>query len=195
MKIDFPNKKANISKIDIPNILTFIRLFSAPIFAIIFYINTDLTRILSGIIFTLAGITDFLDGYLARSWKVQSNLGRILDPIADKLIVIVAITMLIFLNKINGLNIFAAITILMREIIISGIREGLSGIKLILPVSNLGKIKTTIQIISIIILIITNNDNSLKIFGLILFWIASILSIYSGYQYCKEAFQYLVKNK
>ncbi|MBJ7298042.1 MAG: peptide-methionine (S)-S-oxide reductase, partial [Dolichospermum sp.] len=92
----------------------------------IFYFNNDLMKIFSGLIFIFAGITDFLDGYLARYWKAHSMLGRILDPIADKLIVVAAIVMLIFHNKIEGLNIFAAMAILLREVIISGLREALS---------------------------------------------------------------------
>ncbi len=185
--------KFSLTKFHIPNILTILRLFSAPIFAIIFFFNTDFTRISAGIIFALAGITDFLDGYLARSWDAQSTIGKVLDPIADKLIVIVAITMLIFFHKLNGLNIFPALAILMREIIISGIREGLSGAKFDLPVSNLGKIKTALQIISITILIIYNNYY-MEILGLTLFWISAILSIYSGYQYSTKAWKYMIEN-
>ena len=196
MEAEMTRAKFAITKFNIPNILTILRLFSAPIFAIVFYFDTDFTKILAGIIFALAGFTDFLDGYLARSWSVQSNIGRVLDPIADKLIVIVAITMLIFFHKLEGLNIFFALAILMREIIISGIREGLSGQKLDLPVSNLGKIKTAMQMLSITILILSDVGylSHFKIFGLILFWISSILSIYSGYQYCVKAWRYLIRS-
>ncbi len=192
----------SISKIDIPNILTFLRLFSAPIFAIIFYFNTDLTKIISAIIFSVAGITDFLDGYLARSWDAQSTLGRVLDPIADKLIVIVAIVMLIFFDKIEGISIFFAVAILMREVVVSGIREAMSSMKFDIHVSQLGKIKTTIQILSIAILIMCDIKifaihfqyiNQLKFFGMGLFWLAAILSVYSGYQYVHQAIKHIIK--
>ena len=101
--------------------------------------------------------------------------------------------MLIFFNKLEGLNIFAALAILMREVIISGMREGLSGAKFNLPVSHLGKIKTAMQMISITILII-EDASLLHTLGLILFWVAAILSVYSGCQYCLKAWKYLAEN-
>lgn len=192
--------KFSITKFDIPNALTIMRLLLTPIFAMIFYFNTDFTKILSGIIFATAGFTDFLDGYLARSWGAQSILGKILDPIADKLIVIVAIVMLMYFHKINGISIFFALTIIMREIIISGIREALSEVKLELPVSFLGKVKTAIQMLSILVLILSDveifaknftNFHYFREFGIFLFWISSILSIHSGYQYISKSIGYI----
>ncbi len=192
----------NISKFDIPNILTIGRLLSAPLFVIIFYFNNDLMKIFSGLIFIFAGITDFLDGYLARYWKAHSMLGRILDPIADKLIVVAAIVMLIFHNKIEGLNIFAAMAILLREVIISGLREALSSLKFDLQVSNIGKIKTALQILSIVFLIfgdveifakLFSNFNYIEMIGLQIFWISAILSIYSGIEYVQKSIKFLKK--
>ncbi len=192
----------NISKFDIPNILTIGRLLSAPLFVIIFYFNNDLMKIFSGLIFLFAGITDFLDGYLARYWKAHSMLGRILDPIADKLIVVAAIVMLIFHNKIEGLNIFAAMAILLREVIISGLREALSSLKFDLQVSNIGKIKTALQILSIVFLIfgdveifakLFSNFNYIEMIGLQIFWISAILSIYSGIEYVQKSIKFLKK--
>ena len=195
-------KFSNISKFDIPNILTVGRLLSAPIFIIVFYFNTDLAKIFAGLIFIIAGLTDFLDGYLARYWKAHSVLGRILDPIADKLIVVAAIVMLIFHHKIEGWNILAAMAILLREVVISGLREALSSMKFDLPVSKIGKIKTTLQILSIVFLIfgdvksfsqLFSNFNYIEMIGLQIFWISAILSIYSAAEYVQKSMQFLRK--
>jgi CDP-diacylglycerol--glycerol-3-phosphate 3-phosphatidyltransferase len=189
-------KFLNISKFDIPNILTIGRLLSAPIFIIVFYFNTDLAKIFAGLIFIIAGLTDFLDGYLARHWNAHSILGRILDPIADKLIVVAAIFMLIFHHKIEGWNILAAMAILLREVVISGLRESLSSLRFDLPVSNIAKIKTSLQILSIVFLIfgdvkpfsqLFSNFNYIELIGLQIFWISAILSIYSATEYVQKS--------
>lgn len=191
--------KLNI-KANIPNILTFFRLFSAPIFIIIFYQDNNLNKIIAGVLFSIAGLSDFLDGYLARQWQVQSKIGKIFDPIADKLIVIAAIVMLIYHGAITGIHIFAAMIILLREVVISGLREALSGFNLDLPCSPLGKFKTVIQIFSINMLIFNNANlgphfqpilSFLEIIAIPAFWIAAILSAYSGYEYIKKTINYL----
>ena len=192
--------KFNITKFDIPNILTFFRLLCAPIFVGIFYMNSDFMKIFATIIFILAGISDFLDGYLARHWNAQSVIGTVLDPIADKLVVIVAIVMLIFQKQIIGIDIFPAMAILMREVIIAGLREALGSFKFKLPVSDIGKWKTAIQLISISILLFGSVDfinqkfvffDYVEFFGIWFFWISAILSLYSGGEYVVKAFAFL----
>ena len=189
-----------ISKIksNLPNILTFFRLLSAPLFVIIFYFDTNVMTLLAGIIFFIAGLTDFLDGFLARHWNVESKIGRILDPIADKLIVIAAIVMLIFHGMISGFHIFAANAILLREVVISGLREAMSGLKFSLVSSMLGKFKTVLQLVSIGLLIFCNTNLFaphinviIKFYALQIFWISAILSIYSGSQYVFKVINYL----
>ncbi len=105
-----------ISKFDIPNILTYTRLVFAPLFVAIFYFDNNFAKVLAGIIFVIAGITDFLDGFLARRWGVISTVGVVLDPIADKLIVTCALIMLIFHGVILDINVIAAIIILQEKL-------------------------------------------------------------------------------
>jgi cardiolipin synthase len=189
----------------IPNILTFFRLFSAPIFIVLFFFENNVLKLFAGILFAFCGISDFLDGTLARKWKVESKIGQVFDPIADKLIVISAITMLIYDKSIENIHIFPAISILLREVVISGLRESLSSLGIEIRSSFIGKFKTVIQIISILVLIFTTlNFNSIKTiyyikyiekFGLILLWLASFLSIYSGFEYLKKSLEFLNQKK
>lgn len=190
----------------IPNILTFFRLFSAPIFIIFFFLENNFFKFFAGILFVFCGITDFLDGALARKWKVESKIGQIFDPIADKLIVISAIVMLIYDRSIDKIHIFAGMLILLREVVISGLREALGSLKIELKSSFLGKLKTVIQITSISILIFsTLNFSNLQEFAFIknfkdpaifILWIACFLSIYSGFEYLKQSIIFLEnKNK
>jgi cardiolipin synthase len=188
----------------IPNFLTSFRLLSAPILICIFYFDNEVAKILATLIFIISALTDFLDGYLARSWNVHSVFGQILDPIADKLIVITAIAMLIYKQQITNLDIFPALSVIMREIIISGLRESLAGFKLQIPVNKIGKWKTGMQMTSISVLLATTTSLVNKYFpfpeyihliGVILFWISAFLTIYSGCQYGLKAFDFFCKNK
>lgn len=183
----------------VPNILTSFRLLSAPVFICIFYFDNEIGKIFATLIFIISGLTDFLDGYLARSWNVHSVFGQILDPIADKLIVIIAIVMLIYKKQIVNFDVFPALAIIMREIIISGLRESLAGFKLQIPVSRTAKWKTGIQMTSISILIATTTlfvnkyfpfPKYIYLIGMILFWISAFLTVYSGYQYSLNAFNF-----
>jgi cardiolipin synthase len=154
-------------------------------------------------LFAFCGITDFLDGVLARKWKVESKIGQIFDPIADKLIVISAIVMLIYDRSIDGIDIFAGMMIILREVVICGLRESLSLMNFELKSSFLAKFKTMIQIISIIILIFTtlnfsniktlNFIDNFRKFAICLLWVAASLSVYSGFEYLKQALNFLNK--
>lgn len=192
-------------KQNLPNSLTFFRLFSAPIFILFFFFENNFFKLFAGILFVFCGITDFLDGALARKWKVESKIGQIFDPIADKLIVISAIVMLIYDRSIDGFNVFAGLLILLREVVISGLREALSALKFELRSSFLGKCKTAIQIVSISILIFStlnftniktlNFIESFRKFGIYLLWISAFLSLYSGWEYLKQALIFLQNEK
>jgi CDP-diacylglycerol--glycerol-3-phosphate 3-phosphatidyltransferase len=170
----------------IPNILTILRIASAPILVVVLLSNEINMVILGLIIFIVSSITDFLDGYLARSFNQLSKLGKILDPIADKLLITCALISLISNNIIQDIHVIAATLIIIREIFISGLREYIRGN--VLKVTFLAKVKTTIQMIAIILLIpseVLELNFDLQILGLLFLWISSILSLITAYQYVK----------
>ena len=182
-------------KIKIPNILTIGRIIIVPIFVLSFYIPGIVGDLVPFFLFAIASFTDYLDGLLARLYKEESKLGELLDPIADKILVAAALVLLIMNGIIKNLEVIAAIIILTREILISGLREFLAERKeLNLPVSSLSKFKTFIQMFSIAILltgetgnkIISFQDYNAQTIGIILLWIAAFLTLYTGYDYLRK---------
>ena len=140
-------------KIKIPNILTIGRIIIVPFFVISFFLPGFYGEIIPFFLFILASFTDFLDGLLARLYKEESKLGELLDPIADKIIVSTALILLVMNETIQNYEVIAAIIILTREILISGLREFLADVQIKIPVSSLAKAKTFIQMFSIAILL------------------------------------------
>ena len=182
-------------KIKIPNILTIGRIIIVPIFVLSFYIPGIVGDLVPFFLFAVASFTDYLDGLLARLYKEESKLGELLDPIADKILVAAALVLLIMNGIIKNLEVVAAIIILTREILISGLREFLAKQKeLNLPVSSLSKFKTFIQMFSIAILltgetgnkIVSFQDYNAQTIGIILLWIAAFLTLYTGYDYLRK---------
>ena len=182
-------------KIKIPNILTIGRIIIVPIFVLSFYIPGIVGDLVPFFLFAIASFTDYLDGLLARLYKEESKLGELLDPIADKILVAAALVLLIMNGIIKNLEVIAAIIILTREILISGLREFLAERKeLNLPVSSLSKFKTFIQMFSIAILltgetgnkIVSFQDYNAQTIGIILLWIAAFLTLYTGYDYLRK---------
>ena len=182
-------------KIKIPNILTIGRIIIVPIFVLSFYIPGIVGDLVPFFLFAVASFTDYLDGLLARLYKEESKLGELLDPIADKILVAAALVLLIMNGIIKNLEVIAAIIILTREILISGLREFLAKRKeLNLPVSSLSKFKTFIQMFSIAILltgetgnkIVSFQDYNAQTIGIILLWIAAFLTLYTGYDYLRK---------
>ena len=182
-------------KIKIPNILTIGRIIIVPIFVLSFYIPGIVGDLVPFFLFAIASFTDYLDGLLARLYKEESKLGELLDPIADKILVAAALVLLIMNGIIKNLEVIAAIIILTREILISGLREFLAKRKeLNLPVSSLSKFKTFIQMFSIAILltgqtgnkIVSFQDYNAQTIGIILLWIAAFLTLYTGYDYLRK---------
>ena len=181
-------------KLRIPNILTIGRIIIVPIFVFTFYLPGLLGDLIPFFIFLLASFTDFLDGLLARLYKQESKLGELLDPIADKIIVATALVLLVMNDTINNYEVIAAIIILIREILISGLREYLAKFQVSMPVTSLAKYKTFIQMFAISILLTGESGNSLFNFGnynahslgIILLWLAAILTLYTGYDYVKK---------
>ena len=145
-------------------------------------------------LFVAAAITDFFDGYLARAWSQQSSLGRMLDPIADKLIVSAVILMLAADHTIAGASLWAAIVILCREILVSGLREYLAELRVPMPVTRVAKWKTTVQMVALSFLIAGPAAERLlpgaTLTGIILLWIAAILTLYTGWDYMKAGWDH-----
>ena len=187
-------------KLKIPNILTIGRIILVPIFVFSFYLPGLLGDLIPLFIFLLASFTDFLDGLLARLFKEESKLGELLDPIADKIIVATALVLLVMNDTIKDYEVIAAIIILIREILISGLREFLAKGSIKLPVSNLAKYKTFLQMFSISILltgetgnkIINFQDYNAQTIGIILLWLSAFLTLYTGYEYLRKGIDHAI---
>ena len=179
----------------IPNILTIGRIIIVPIFVLSFYLPGIVGDLVPFFLFVIASFTDYLDGLLARLYKEESKLGELLDPIADKILVAAALVLLVMNGIIKNYEVIAAIVILTREILISGLREFLAKNKeASIPVSSLSKFKTLIQMLSIALLltgdtgnkIINFQDYNAQTVGIILLWISAFLTIYTGYDYLRK---------
>ena len=187
-------------KIKIPNILTIGRIILVPVFVFAFFLPGIYGDLLPLFIFILASFTDFLDGLLARLFKEESKLGTMLDPIADKIIVATALVLLVMNETIRNYEVIAAIIILTREILISGLREFLANVKVSVPVSGLAKIKTFIQMLAIAILltgesgnkIINFEDYNARSIGIILLWLSAFITLYTGYDYVRKGIDYAI---
>jgi len=187
-------------KFKIPNILTIGRIIIVPFFVISFFLPGFYGEIIPFLLFILASFTDFLDGLLARLYKEESKLGELLDPIADKIIVSAALILLVMNGTIQNYEVIAAIIILTREILISGLREFLADVQVKIPVSSLAKGKTFIQMFSIAILltgetgnkIINFEDYNAQTVGIILLWLSAFLTLYTGYDYVRKGIEHII---
>jgi len=178
----------------IPNILTIGRIILVPFFVLAFYLPGFYGDLTAFVIFVIASFTDFLDGMLARMMGEESKLGELLDPIADKIIVATALILLVMDGTIRHYEVIAAIIILTREILISGLREFLAKGQIKLPVSNLAKLKTFLQMLAIALLLTGETGNKILNFedynaqtiGIILLWLSAFLTLYTGYEYLRK---------
>ena len=178
-------------KFKIPNILTIGRLIIVPIFVVSFFLPGVVGDLVPFFLFVIASFTEFLDGLLARLYKEESKLGELLDPIADKILVAAALVLLVMNGIIKNYEVIAAIIILTREILISGLREFLAQSRVKIPVSSLAKFKTFIQMLSIAILLTGETGNKIANFGeynaqtigIILLWLSAFLTLYTAYDY------------
>src|ERR1700722_14925140 len=184
------------------NLLTFARIAAVPTVVACLYWQDILQggvwlRWVALVIFISAGVTDVLDGYFARKWGEQSAFGRMLDPIADKLLVASCLLMLAADNSIHGWTLWAAIVILCREILVSGLREYLAGLRVSVPVTQLAKWKTTIQLIAIGFLIAGEAGEQIipatTLIGIVLLWMSAILTIYTGWDYFRAGIHHLIE--
>ena len=180
-------------KFNIANILTLFRILVIPIIVLLIYLKDPFYGWLAFILFCVAGITDYFDGYLARIRNEISNLGTFLDPIADKLLVASVILILTSKEVIADWETIPALIILLREIAVSGLREFLAGIKISVPVSKIAKFKTSLQLIALGILILSESGITILpiiFFGKIALWVAALLTLYTGYDYLKSGFRH-----
>jgi len=183
--------------VSLPNILTYGRILAIPAIIILLFPKDDFGRWLALALYIIASVTDYLDGYLARRWKQQSALGRMLDPIADKLLVATVILMLVGEGTIGGWSLLAAIVILCREVLVSGLREFLAEARVSLPVTQLAKWKTAIQMVALGVLIIgpALKDSVPYIIeiGLALLWVAALVTFYTGYDYLRSGLRHAME--
>ncbi len=180
-----------ITRNNIPNFFTLTRIFLIPILVGSFYLGGIWTKYVATCIFVFASITDYIDGKLARTLNAQTSFGRMLDPIADKMVIITTLVMLVDQKIAPILPILA---IICREIFVSGMREYLATKSITIKVNFLGKIKTTLQIIAIILLLLGSEGTNIiyaQYIGKIVLWVAAILTIISGYVYLREGFKHV----
>jgi cardiolipin synthase len=186
---------------NLPNMLTYGRIIAVPMIVFCFFIegqlkSSDWARWAALSIFLVASFTDYLDGYLARAWQQQSNIGRMLDPIADKLLVASCLLLLAADGTIAGWTLWAAIIILCREILVSGLREYLADLKVSVPVTQLAKWKTTIQMVAVGFLLAGSAGDKILSYtsqaGITLLWVAAVLTLYTGYDYFRAGVRHIV---
>ena len=180
----------------LPNMLTYGRILAVPLVVLCFFLegrlqSSDFARWAALVVFLLASITDYFDGYFARAWQQTSNIGRMLDPIADKLLVAACLLMLVYTRTIDGVAVWAAIVILCREILVSGLREFLAELNVRVHVTQLAKWKTTMQMIALGVLLAGPAGDRLvpgvTWTGLVMLWVAALLTLWTGYDYLKAA--------
>ena len=184
------NRKVSYQNLGaLPNLVTYARIILVPIMVVAYFLSSPLGNWLALFFFITAALTDALDGHLARILKQGSRFGRMLDPIADKILVSAALLMLAGSGVIEGVSLFAALIILSREILVSGLREHLAHVHVSTPVTHLSKWKTLIQMIALGFLICGAAGERIFPYtievGLGLLWIAAVLTLYTGYDYLR----------
>src|SRR5437868_5974934 len=192
-------KESQRHALSLPNLLTYGRLIAVPVVAGLVLWGGDAARWTALALFIAAAITDFFDGYLARRWGQQSALGRMLDPIADKVLVAVVLLVLTTDRTIDDAHIWAAIIILTREVLVSGLREFLAELRVSVPVTKVAKWKTTVQLIAVGFLIARPAGDKIvpyvSEFGPFCLWIAPALTLYTGYDYFRAGIGHVMDDK
>jgi cardiolipin synthase (CMP-forming) len=187
----------------LPNILTVFRIVIIPFLIASFYLEAALYHWVAAILFLIASITDYFDGYLARTLKAQSKFGKFFDPMADKLLVTAAILMLVHFGDIGKYDIFPVLAIVCREIMVSGLREFLAEINVSVPVTAVAKVKTGVQMTAIVLLLLGVEGPNIEqveqmtsisltvLIGRVLLWVAALLTIITGYAYLKAGMKHI----
>jgi len=180
--------------LNLPNILTMGRIAAIPLMLLTFYWDTPTMRWIAWALFSLAAITDFFDGYLARRLNVVSAIGRFLDPIADKLLVAALLMFLVAFDRMSTFSYLGAIIILCREILVSGLREYLAQLQVGMPVTPLAKWKTAVQMVALPVLIVGDlglPGYGITIIGEVLLWVAAVLTMMTGYTYLQAGIKHM----
>jgi cardiolipin synthase len=184
---------------NLPNILTFSRILAIPVLiGLLLFVEDPLGSWLAFSAYTIACVTDFFDGYLARAWHLQSAFGRFLDPIADKLLIASVLLVLVGIDRISGLTVLAAAVILCREILVSGLREFLAEVPVRVPVTTMAKWKTTMQMLALGFLLVGPvgpdfgplTTTKVGIWGI---WGAALLTLVTGYDYLIAGLKHIVE--
>lgn len=185
----------------IPNLLTYGRILAVPLIVLCFFVegrlqSSDTARWTALALFAAASVTDYFDGYLARIWNQTSNIGKMLDPIADKLLVASVLLLVAADGTIAGWSLWAAIIILCREILVSGLREYLAALKVGVPVTRIAKWKTTLQMAAIGFLLAGSAGDKIiphtTDIGVGLLWVAAAITLYTGYDYFRAGLKHMV---
>jgi len=172
----------------LPNLLTISRILVIPVIFLSIYIHTAVWSMFAAVLFIIASITDYFDGYLARSRNETSAFGRLLDPIADKLLVASALIVILADNMVRPVNFIPVIVILCREILVAGLREFLAEMHVGMPVTRLAKWKTGFQMTALSMILVGYMFHDL---GVVLLWIAAVLTFVTGYQYFEKSLDYV----
>lgn len=170
---------------NLPNTLTLSRIVAIPLIVAAFYLPPVMASWTTFALFAYASLTDYLDGMLARRWGQATDFGRFLDPIADKLLVGAVLIMMIATGAISGSGVIACLLILLRELLVSGLREFLASKQIQVPVSRVAKWKTGVQLVAIALLLISGVAPQIATIGAVLLWIAAVLTMYTGYEYLR----------
>lgn len=186
--------------LSLPNLLTLSRILAVPILVFLLWKPAPIDYAITFVLYCIVGITDYFDGYLARAQGQISRLGQFLDPIADKIMVAAVIVMLVSSRRdsgepiIDGLHILPALTILLREIIVSGLREFLAPLHVSMPVSRLAKWKTTFQLVALGALILAGavpDETWVHDVGLVSLWAAALLTLITGWDYLRTGIRHM----
>ena len=179
---------------NLPNLLTLARIAAIPVIVALFYVPGDGARWLAFALFAAAAVTDFFDGWLARRMGVVSALGRFLDPIADKLLVAAVLLMLVSSGGLAVATVVAALVILLREVLVAGLREHLAEMKVGLPVSKLAKWKTAVQMVALALLLIGGAAPlglPVQKIGEVALWLAALLTAVTGWDYLRAGLRHM----
>src|SRR6187551_2622189 len=185
----------------LPNLLTLSRILAVPILVFLLWKPAPYDYLITFVLYCIVGITDYFDGYLARAWGSISRLGQFLDPIADKIMVAAVLVMLMASRKADGdapiienWSVIPALIILLREIIVSGLREYLAGLQVSVPVSALAKWKTTLQLVALGALILGGAVPRMPWVhdvGIASLWVAAALTLMTGYSYLRTGLKHM----
>jgi CDP-diacylglycerol--glycerol-3-phosphate 3-phosphatidyltransferase len=183
----------------LPNLLTYARIAAVPVVVACLLGEGHGWRWLALGLYTAAAVTDYVDGYLARAWGQQSPLGRMLDPIADKLLVASCLLVFAATGMLTGISFWAAVIILCREILVSGLREFLAELRVSVPVTKLAKWKTFAQLLAVGFLVAgPAGDEVLPITtatGHVLLWVSALLTLYTGYDYFRAGLKSVLEDQ